>query len=95
MRPTFSHFRLYNPSGVTVPRSQRPDWPVHRRTSDSVCQGLGQFRLCPLHGRNEVDIRAVIFVLSTSELGAKGSELKLFDKGSTRHNFALDLKPQP
>jgi predicted membrane protein len=32
-RPTFSRFRLYNPSGVTISHS---DWPVHCRTSDNV-----------------------------------------------------------
>ena len=36
MRPAFSRFRLFNPSGVTISHSQRPDWPVHRRTSNSV-----------------------------------------------------------
>ncbi|KIK05825.1 hypothetical protein K443DRAFT_327403, partial [Laccaria amethystina LaAM-08-1] len=37
---TFSRFCLYNPSGVTVSRSRRPDWPVRRRTTNSVsrCQ---------------------------------------------------------
>ncbi|KIK03398.1 hypothetical protein K443DRAFT_475816 [Laccaria amethystina LaAM-08-1] len=29
-RRTFSRFRLYNPYGVTISRSQRPDWLVHR-----------------------------------------------------------------
>ena len=36
LRPTLSHFRLYNPSSVAISGSQTPDCLVHRRTGYSV-----------------------------------------------------------
>ena len=48
MRPTCSRFCLDNPSGVTISHSQRPDWPVHRRTSNSVRRRQFSFCICSI-----------------------------------------------